>query len=125
MRTFFPLFLAGTAAVFFSGRAGAQALPEGTMKHDAASKGSTEIGKGDTFEAAAAKAEAAAAKDTTEAQIQAGGLLATGNSRSFAATGGGHFRVRRGPDQGTGDLAVNYARAGTPGEPQETSVENY
>ncbi|MGC4093308.1 MAG: DUF481 domain-containing protein [Polyangiaceae bacterium] len=91
------------------------------MKHDNASSGKSDI-TSETFDSTKKPAEA---KDTTEAKIVAGGLLATGNSRSLAATALGSVRTRRGANEASAAVAVNYGRAAKPGEDMETTVENY
>lgn len=97
--------------------------PEGLMKQDAATSGSTDVAT-TGFEAPAAKPDAET-KDATNASISAGGVLSTGNSRSGAVTGSADTRVRRGQNQVSAQAAVNYARSGAPGESIETTVENY
>lgn len=111
------------AALLLASAAGAQDEPAGLMKQDAATGGATDVAAGG-FEAPV-EAEADA-KDNTEANISAGALLTTGNARSFAATGAGKYRMRRGPNQFSAALAANYARsAADPSSDTETTVENY
>jgi putative salt-induced outer membrane protein len=93
----------------------------GTMKQDAATSGSTAVAT-EGFEAAKKAAEAS--KDTAEAKLQAGMLLASGNSSSLAITSLGSFRVRRGPNDFSAAAAGNYAHAGT-GDDRKVSVENF
>jgi putative salt-induced outer membrane protein len=94
----------------------------GTMKQDAATSGSTDVAT-ETFEAAK-KAEEA--KDATEAKIQAGALMSTGNSRTLAATATGTFRMRRSANELSAAVAANYARAAADRDSSsETTVENY
>jgi putative salt-induced outer membrane protein len=102
----------------------ALAQAEGTMKQDAATKGTTDVAAGG-FEAAAAQDEAKA-KDATEAKISAGGMQTTGNSRSLALTAAGQFRLRREVNQFSAAAAANYSRAAaSPADDVETTVENY
>jgi putative salt-induced outer membrane protein len=83
--------------------------------------GKTELGK-DTFETTGKKDPND--KDATELAVQAGGLLAGGNSRLLALTGGGNFRYRREENQVRVQLAGNYGRAAKPPAAWETTVEN-
>lgn len=100
----------------------AQDTPQGLMAQDAASTGTTEVGGGG-FEAAAAKEEGA--KEESDLELSAGGLLTSGNSRSTAVTGAGTLRLRRADNQYGANFAANYARAASgAGEPMETSVSN-
>jgi putative salt-induced outer membrane protein len=106
----------------FSGTAGAQTAT-GVMKHDTATAGKSDVAT-ETF-ATVAKPDDKA-KDTTEAKIVAGGLWATGNSRSLATTALGTVRTRRGPNEFSAALAANYGRAAAkPEEDMTTTVENY
>jgi putative salt-induced outer membrane protein len=93
----------------------------GTMKQDAATSGSTAVAT-EGFDAAK-KAEAP--KDTTEAKLQAGLLLAGGNSSSVALTSAGSFRTRRGMNDFSAAAAANYAEARLANGTRETSVENF
>lgn len=64
--------------------------------------------------------------DTTAAKIAGGALLASGNSRSMAATTSGTFRLRRGDNQLSIAAAANYATARPAGETaMQKTVENY
>src|SRR5690606_20979404 len=100
----------------------AQDTPQGLLAQDAATTGTTDVGGGG-FEAAAAKEEVA--KEESELELSAGGLLASGNSRSSALTGAGKLRLRRADNQYSATLAGNYARsAAGSDEPMETSVSN-
>jgi putative salt-induced outer membrane protein YdiY len=57
--------------------------------------------------------------------LSAGGQSSTGNSRLLAMTANGAFDSRYG-DNGFGAwLLLNYGRGGAPGEPVETTVENF
>ena len=94
----------------------------GTMKQDSASSGSSSVAT-EGFEGAK-KVEAS--KDATEAKVQAGALLSTGNARTLAATALGSFRMRRGMNEISAAAAANYAQgAAGRDEPIETTVENY
>ena len=113
---------AGAAALTIGSTALAQA-PEGLMTQEAASSGSTDVAT-EGFEAPSAKPDEE--KDSTTAKITAGGLLATGNSRSLSLTGAGDFKLRRGPNQFSAAAGANFARAAaTPADDTETTVENY
>jgi putative salt-induced outer membrane protein len=105
------------------------ALPQGTVNQDAASSGSTDLTGGDKFQTAAPKPDDKATKDATELQLLGGGLLATGNARTLAATASGQFRLRRDANQFSAAAAVNYGRApSNPDDPSsgtKVSVENY
>jgi len=96
------------------------ALPKGTAKDESVSKGKTEV-TSEGFQTAAKKEEA---KDATELTINGGGLLASGNSRSFSVTGGLNHRLRRADNQFTLIAAANYSRASVGGAPAEATVEN-
>jgi putative salt-induced outer membrane protein len=116
-----PAVLSLLAFGVVSGSARAE-VASGTMKQDAATSGKTEVAT-ETFEAA--KKEDAPV-DATEAKLQGGALLSTGNSRTLATTGSGSLRVRREANEIGAAAAVNYARsAAGAGRPLETSVENY
>jgi len=116
------LVLVCAGALGWSRPSHAQDTPQGLMAQDAASTGATDVGGGG-FEAAAAKG--AAAKEESELQLSAGGLFASGNSRSTAMTGAGTLRLRRADNQYSANFAANYARAAASAdEPMETSVSN-
>lgn len=107
--------------LFWTLPAHAQETPEGIMAQDAATTGTTDVAN-EGFEASEARPEA---KEESELELSAGGLLATGNSRSSAATGAGKLRLRRADNQYSANLAGNYARAAaSPDDPMETSVSN-
>lgn len=108
--------IAGTPAI-------ALAQPEGTMKHDAASSGSTEVATSGFETPAVPEGEE---NDAAEAKISAGGMQSSGNSRSLAATASAQYRLRRNVNQLSAAAAVNFARsAASPDDPMETTVENY
>src|SRR5688572_25857859 len=99
----------------------AQDTPPGVMSQDAATTGTTDVATGG-FETAAAKD---AAKEVSELELSAGGLVASGNSRSTAVTGAGKLRLRRANNQYSANFAGNYARAAASvDEPMDTSVSN-
>jgi putative salt-induced outer membrane protein len=85
------------------------------------SAGKTDVAK-DSFESVGKRDPKD--KDATELGIQAGGLLAGGNSRLLALTGGGNFRYRREDNQFKAQLAGNFGRAAKPPGTWETTVEN-
>jgi putative salt-induced outer membrane protein len=102
--------------------AGAQEPAPGLMQQSAATSGSAEITT-TTFDAAKKLEEA---KDATEAKIQAGGLQASGNSRSLALTGVSSLRVRRSANEVSAAAAANFGKsAPAANAPMETNVENY
>lgn len=68
--------------------------------------------------------------DKTEFAIQGGALVAGGNSRSVAATGLTRFLARRGHNEISAVVAINYARTARENDAGdeigwETTVENY
>jgi putative salt-induced outer membrane protein len=110
-------------SLFLTAAASAQDKPAGLMANDAASTGTTDVAS-EGFQAA--EKAAAEAKDATEASIQAGALLAAGNSRSLSATASGAFRVRRTVHQVGAAASVNYAESAADAESNiEPTVENY
>jgi len=95
---------------------------QGTLKTATASSGSTEVTTG-TFDAAKQSSEAT---DATEAKLQIGALLSTGNARSLASTASGSMRLRRAANEFSAVAAANYARsAATPADSTQTTMENY
>jgi len=101
----------------------ADPVPDGLMKQDQASSGSTDVATSG-FETG--QKPAADAKDASELQLAAGGLASEGNSRSLAATASGKLRIRRGSDQVSAAVAANYARAAaTKADGLQTTVENF
>ena len=95
---------------------------QGTMKTSTASSGSTEVTTG-TFDAAKQSTET---PDATEAKLQIGALLSTGNARSLASTASGSMRLRRQANELSAVIAANYARsAATPADDTRTTMENY
>ncbi len=120
-----PSFLAlgAFSVAVFAGQSATAQTPDGLMKQDAATTGSVDVAS-TGFEAPVA--DDAEAKDTTEADISAGGLLTTGNTRSLAATTAGKFRLRRQDNQFSAAAAVNYSRSAPDADTDvETTVENY
>lgn len=94
----------------------------GTLKATTASTGSTDVTTG-TFDTVKKPADA---KEATEAKLQIGTLLSTGNSRSLAGTGSGSMRLRRADNEFSAVLAANYARsAATAADQTRTTMENY
>ncbi|RMG95617.1 MAG: DUF481 domain-containing protein [Deltaproteobacteria bacterium] len=99
-------------------------LPQGTIAAQPASTGVTEVPTG-KFAAAAPKPSDDTSKDATELDLQTGGLLSTGNARSFAVTGALNFRLRRKAHQVSSIAAVNYGRSVPSGEDGwKTTVKN-
>lgn len=95
--------------------------PKSLLGQKAASTGSTDVAAGG-FEGAK-KPEGS--RDATELRIAAGGLFASGNSRSLAVTSATSFRLRRSENQLSASTAANFARsAAGSDEPMETTVEN-
>ena len=84
--------------------------PTGIASQDAASSGATDVAQ-EGFQTVAAPGEG---DDVTEATISAGGLLTSGNTRSLAVTGVGHFRLRRGDNQLGAAAAANFAATDVP-----------
>lgn len=106
----------------FGRPAQAQDTPPGVISQDAATTGTTDVASGG-FQTAAAKE--ALAKEVSELELSAGGLVASGNSRSTAVTGAGKLRLRRANNQYSANFAGNYARAAASvDEPMDTSVSN-
>lgn len=62
--------------------------------------------------------------DGVTAQVSAGGLSSSGNSRMFAFTGSGAFDWRRGANGAGASLVGNYGRGGPPGSEMKTTTEN-
>jgi len=121
IRTTLPAVGALWALVAAGPEAAAQKPAAGTMKHDAATTGSSAVAT-EGFDAAK-KVEAS--KDATEAKIQGGGLLSTGNADSFAATGLAALRLRRAENEFSASAAVNYSGTLADDGPDATTVENY
>ena len=89
--------------------ADAPVLPEGSVKKDPATTGSTELGGSGQFTSATVAPKES--MDATELNIAAGGIFNTGNSRSIAVTGMGKFLLRRSVHQFTAGVAGNYGQA--------------
>ncbi|MCX4241850.1 DUF481 domain-containing protein [Paraliomyxa miuraensis] len=94
--------------------------PSGTVSRDPASSGSTELAGQGTFAQATERGEPAG--DTLEWDLGFGALVATGNARSTAITGGTNFLIRRGRHQVLANFLGNYgsARADGQSEPEPT-----
>jgi len=113
--------LAGLLGGFALASHTAAQTPKGLMEQKAATSGSTDVAKGG-FEKVSKPADQ---KEATELKLSAGGLLATGNSRSFAATGSSVLRLRRQLNEYSASVAGNYGRsAPTPADDMQTSVSN-
>jgi putative salt-induced outer membrane protein len=94
----------------------------GVMKTTTASTGTTEVATS-TFDTVK---QPAAGTDATEAKLQVGALVSTGNSRSLASTASGSMRLRRADNEFSAVIAANYARsAATPADDTRTTMENY
>lgn len=118
-RTLVGLGLGACLATFVPGIASAQTSLLADKK---ATEGKTEVAASG-FQTAAKPAEAA---DETSLKLSSGMFLATGNAQSFAVTGAGNLRLRRGENQYSADAAVNYAEARiAPATDQNTTVENF
>jgi putative salt-induced outer membrane protein len=94
------------------------------MKQDAATSGSTAV----TTEGFDAAKKLEGSKDATEAKLQAGGVLATGNANTFTATSLGTFRIRRGMNDFSAAAAANYSDTQIEdelGKRRRPTVENY
>jgi putative salt-induced outer membrane protein len=113
----------GVAVILAQSAVHAEEPPQGLMKQDAATSGSTDVeSKG--FQAAEFAA-AEESKDATDLALSAGALLASGNSKTAAGTAAGRFRLRRDDNQVKASAAINYAQASTdPDEPMEQTVDN-
>jgi putative salt-induced outer membrane protein len=83
------------------------AVPTGTVKKDAASSGSTDLGGSGQFASSGTREET----DITSLNLSFGGIYNTGNARSLAVTGMGKFLMRRKIHQFTAAAAGNYGRA--------------
>jgi putative salt-induced outer membrane protein YdiY len=100
-------------AVFLVAAAAAAAdpqLPVSQQTQSKATSGSTDVASDKTVVAD----KPADNKDTTELQVQAGGISAEGNARSLAMTGGSKFRLRRDDNQFRSAIAGNYAATSAP-----------
>lgn len=101
------LALFSLAPMFFGiGISSAQETPEGLLNQEAASTGTTEVIK-DGFQNASQIDPNE--KDETNLEIQAGGMLAGGNSESMAVTAATKFLLRRENNQFSTAVAANYA----------------
>jgi len=84
-------------------------VPEGTVKKDPVTTGSTELGGSGQFATAGAKPEES--MDATELNLSLGGIFMTGNTRSVAVTGMGKFLLRRSIHQFTAGVAGNFGQS--------------
>ncbi|MFO0631458.1 MAG: DUF481 domain-containing protein [Nannocystaceae bacterium] len=84
-------------------------VPQGTVKKDPTTTGSTDLGGSGQF--ASGTAAPAESTDITQFNLSAGGIFNTGNSRSLAVTGLTKFLLRRKIHQFTAAAAGNYGRA--------------
>ncbi|WP_394822642.1 YdiY family protein [Pendulispora albinea] len=91
----------------------------GSAAQATASKGSTDIVK-DQFAAAGARDQ----KDGMAGNVQAGGILTSGNSRALAATIAGQYRYRQDIHQISAAAAGNYGEAAKTGEAVAQTVGN-
>ena len=117
------LVIGSTLPVFIGvGPARAEDLPKSPRAAAApASAGKTDVAS-EGFTAPEAKEEA---KEVTVAEISAGGLITSGNSRQLALTASSRVRVRRLDHQFGGALAANFAQAAATTEADmETTVLN-
>lgn len=122
MKQLLTTFTLITAAGAWSSAARADELPTGLVNQDPASAGATDVGGGGFGEATKPDED----KDATQAEISAGALVTSGNSRQMALTSAGKFRLRRSAHQFSTQAAGNLARAAAPGTDagMETTVEN-
>lgn len=116
-------FLVFTSPCLLATPAFAQDLPKGLSDQKPASAGKTDVAK----EGFAAATKPEDAKDATNAEISAGGLVAAGNSKQMALTSAAKVRLRREKHQFSAAAAANFARAAAPDNPgqgMQTTVEN-
>lgn len=96
--------------------------PAGLLPTSKATEGETNVAV-DGFESAEKPADA---QDATEMTLSAGGLLASGNSRSLALTAATNAKLRRRAHQLRVAASANYGQAATERDaPMATNVENY
>lgn len=113
---------ASFAACWLATFAASAQAPAGIASQDAATSGSTDVAQ-EGFQTVAAPDEG---EDANELSISAGGLLTSGNTRSLALTGAGHYRLRRSDNQLGIAAAANFAQAAADADSDlETTVENY
>jgi putative salt-induced outer membrane protein len=104
-----------------SGAAAAQ-TPSGLLEKSTATTGKTDVAA-EGFEK---RIDAGESNDATELSFNAGAFLASGNSRSVAATFAEQFRLRRDVHQLSLSSSVNYGRSAPDAESGlQTTVENY
>ena len=99
-------------------RAGDDPPPMGTPPADAKALASGPKAPGD------APTIGASADDATTVAVSAGGLLATGNSRTLALTGSGAFETRFGANGIGASVLGNYGQGAPLGSPITASAEN-
>jgi putative salt-induced outer membrane protein len=117
-----PVLISAVLACLPASAFAQDAPAAGVMKTKTATSGSTEVTTG-TFDTAK---QADPVTDATEAKLQLGALISTGNSRSLATTGSGSMRLRRDKNEFSAVVAANYARAAaSPDVDTETTMENY
>ena len=122
LRTGLALAIAASTLVAETAFAETAVIPKSAAPTVApATKGATEVAGTGSF-AAQTKVEDAPAKDATELNLNAGGLIMGGNSRSISLTAGSKLRLRRGAHQLGASLFANYARAGKPGLIEDTAA---
>lgn len=122
-RLYAGCFVALVGGFFFPSPARAQGAPAGVMKQDSATSGKTDVAT-EGFATAAANGDAPT--DATEVKVQAGGLSASGNSRSLALTATASGRARRGANEVSAAAAANYGRsAAKPSDSMQTTIENF
>ncbi len=112
------LQLAGVVLLYGTSAQAQDSLLEGKN----ATEGTTEVAN-EGFEKVDVPSDTS---DVTELKASAGGLMATGNSRSLAGTATGKARIRRKQNQYSADLAANYAESAPDRDSDtEATVENY
>jgi len=107
--------LLSLASLLFAQVAGAQALGAPPPEADKAVKGPAPV-------AEAPKVDAK--PDGINAQVSAGGLSSSGNSKLVAFTGSGAFDWRGGANGFGASLVGNYGRSAPPGTDMKTTAEN-
>lgn len=96
--------------------------PAGLLPTSKATEGATNVAV-EGFESAEKPADA---QDATELTLSAGGLLASGNSRSLALTAAANAKLRRLAHQLRSAASANYGQSATERDaPMRTNVENY
>lgn len=99
------------------------AQPAGLVERKDVSSGTTDVAKEGFKTVEKPEGES---KDATKLKLSAGGLLTSGNARTWALTSALDFRLRRGDNQLKSLAAVNVAAsAADPEADYEKTVENY